>query len=297
MKIAKYILLKSQKDFIKNFPRVYEVLLSIVKEKYPKSLITSFSLGLGLIDEELEYSSYDEFVLGKEKIDFRKLRRISGSIRFKEDEQAYGELLHLFFMNEDSKYLYISVETPSTDTDIVKIIEKFFDAVVSLTPESRIYKYNPRVETQQEIKEKIKKCISILENLNRYQLRMRSPLKNEKALQDFIFPILKSHFEDLEDEFHLPRLGSIEYKPDFGIPSIKLLIECKYLRVKIDIKKIQKEIHDDVMGYLKASKQYINLIVFIYNSKNIPIPDKFVKDVEKIKGIKKVIIVPGVYPE
>ncbi len=293
MEITKYISLKSQKDFIKNFSPVYEALLTIVREKYPKRLITRFSLRLLLIDEELEYGSYDEFVLGKEKIDFRKLRGFSGHITF-EDEQAYSELLRLFLSNWGREYLHMSVESPSTD--IIEIIEKFFDTLISLTPGSRIYQYNPRLENQQEIDKKIQKCISILENLNRCQLRMKSPLKDEKELQDFVFPILKSHFEDLEDEFHLPRFGNIEYKPDFGIPSIKLLIECKYLRVKKDIKKIQKEIHDDAVGYLKASKQYTNLLVFVYNSKNIPMSDKFVKDIKKIKGIKKVIIVPGAYP-
>jgi hypothetical protein len=75
------------------------------------------------------------------------------------------------------------------------------------------------------------------------------------------------------------------------------LIETKYLRKKGDLKKIQKEINDDTIGYLRASgSSYKYLVVLIYNSKNFPIPEKFSKDLEKKGDIKKVILAPGVTP-
>lgn len=294
MEITKYFLLKSRKDFIVKFTNIYESLLSIVKEKNSQAFVDMFSFNLEFTDEEIKYASYKEFISNKEKIDFRKFRNVSGYIKFKENKQTHNRLLKLFFRVDqlsNNTNLQISIESSS-----VELIKKSFNIMIYLLPGSCIYRYNQNSENIQKIKKGIQSSISILENLNEYQLRMISPLRDEKELQDFIFPILKSHFKDLEYEFHLPRFGNIEYKPDFGVPSIKLLIECKFLRNKADLKKVQKEIHDDIIGYLKISKQYKSLIVLIYNSKNIPVSDKFIKDIKKIKGIKDLIIIPGIYP-
>jgi hypothetical protein len=297
MKIAKYILLKSQKDFIKSLDNIYKNLSEIIKKQYPNSICSLFRLDLDFIDEKIEFTSYNEFDLNKEGLNLKNLIGFFFRIIFKKDEKTHNEFLFSFFYFTEKNNLpmmKVEIEFDEWNKELSKDI---FDKITNSIPYAMIYKFNPKLENKQRIKNKINKCISILENLNRYQLRMKSYLKDEKELQDFIFPILKSHFEDLEDEFNLPRFGNIEYKPDFGISNIGLLIECKFLRNKKDLKKIQKEIHDDIIGYLKSSKQYQNLIFFVYNSKNIPVPDKFVKDIEKIKGVESVIIVPGVYPK
>lgn len=294
MKITKYFLLKSRKDFFLNFAEIYKSLLNIIQKEPFKGIVDYFSFDLKFTDKEISYSSYEEFILNKEEIDFKESIEISGNVTFKTENQTDNRLLNLlFYVNQfsDNHNLRISIESSSSE-----LIKKTFDVIISLLPNLQIYIYDQNIEDLEKIKQKIKILILILKNLNECQLRMKAPLKDEKELQDFIFPILKSHFKDLESEFHLPRFGDIEYKPDFGIPSIKLLIECKFLRDKADIKKVQKEIHDDIIGYLKTSKQYENLIIFIYNSKNIPISDKFTKDIKGIKGVEDLIIVPGVCP-
>ena len=63
-------------------------------------------------------------------------------------------------------------------------------------------------------------------------------VSNEKDVQHIIWLILRSYFDDLVDEETLPKFGHSSYKPDFGIPSLSLLIEIKYAYKKEDFKKV-----------------------------------------------------------
>lgn len=117
-------------------------------------------------------------------------------------------------------------------------------------------------------------------------------LNDEKDVQNIIWIILRSHFDDLVDEETLPKFGHSSYKPDFGIPSLSLLIEVKYVRKKGDFKKVEKEIMQDSVGYLTNPQQYKKIIVFIYdNSGSVQEHNTTRRDLVKVKGIEDVIIV------
>lgn len=199
--------------------------------------------------------------------------------------------------------LLIKIESQS-----LSLIDDIFEIIFTDLKKCEIYNFDPvseeklalkkkREEKAQKVRDDINKCISILKNLNALQFRMKLSLRDEKELQSFLYPILKSHFQDLEDEFHLPRFGAIEYKPDFGVPSLALLLETKYIREVKDVKKVQNELITDSVAYLKAAVSYKKLIVFIYNNNNVPTPDRFEADLERIPGIVKVITIVGVKPE
>lgn len=296
MKISKSI--KKRKgdsvNFLEQLEEIIERLLAFGKSEYQDAQLDSFGLTVSLPYEDITYDTYDEFKNNWKDIDLPLINYFQGSIYIKEDSKSYKKILYFYFsFFRDNQYVELSIRTDEQD-----FLKKSFSEITQSLSKFKILEYNPRSDQLQQRENVVSRTISILKNFNRYQLRLKSSLKDEKELQGFLFPILKSHFLDLEEEFNLPQFGAIAYKPDFGFPSAKLLLECKYLRGKRDIKHIQKEIHDDAIGYLKASSNnYKSLIVFIYNNKNTPIPDKFPRDLKKISGIDDVIIVPGVDPK
>lgn len=90
------------------------------------------------------------------------------------------------------------------------------------------------------------------------------PVTQEREVQDILWLILRSYFPDVVDEDTLPKLGHSTYRADFGIASLKLTIEVKYATCRDDFKKIEKEIQEDCVPYLRDLR-YESLIVFIYD--------------------------------
>lgn len=94
---------------------------------------------------------------------------------------------------------------------------------------------------------------------------IRWPIRSEREVQDILWLILRPVFDDLIDEETLRKLGHSTYRADFGIPSLRLLIEVKYARKAADFKTFEKEIMQDHVGYLTENEPYRKLAVFIYD--------------------------------
>ena len=117
------------------------------------------------------------------------------------------------------------------------------------------------------------------------------PINEEREVQDILWLILRSYFDDLIDEETLPKLGHSSYRPDFAIPSLGLLIEAKVAYKKDDFKKIEKAVMEDSVGYLINTRDYDKIIVFIYD-KSVSIQEHNItkRALLKIKEIQDVII-------
>jgi REase_DpnII-MboI len=93
---------------------------------------------------------------------------------------------------------------------------------------------------------------------------LQTPIKwqitQEREIQDILWLILRSYFPDVVDEDTLPRLGHSTYRADFGIVSLKLIIEAKYATSRDDFKKIEKEVQEDCVPYLRDLR-YESIIV------------------------------------
>jgi hypothetical protein len=92
------------------------------------------------------------------------------------------------------------------------------------------------------------------------------PVRSEREIQDIIWMLLRSTFDDLVDEEPLRKIGHSSYRADFGLPRLGLLIEIKYVRSAAEFKKIEKEIYEDSVAYLKDKTTYGKIIVFIYDA-------------------------------
>ncbi len=123
------------------------------------------------------------------------------------------------------------------------------------------------------------------------QKPIRWPITQEREVQDILWLILRSYFPDVIDEDTLPKLGHSTYKADFGIGSLKLIIEAKFVTSKDDFKKIEKEVQEDCIPYLRDLR-YESLIVFIYDdSASVQEHDTTRRALLEVPGLVEVIIV------
>jgi hypothetical protein len=117
------------------------------------------------------------------------------------------------------------------------------------------------------------------------------PLTDEKKVQAVVYVVLRSVFPDVIDEETLTKVGLSSYIPDYAIPSLRLLIEVKFARVKTDLKKIEKEILEDSAAYpMAGSGGYDQMIVFIYDDSASVQLHGVVRDaLQKVPFIRSVI--------
>lgn len=123
----------------------------------------------------------------------------------------------------------------------------------------------------------------------------KSPLDNERSVQDIIWIMLRSHFDRLDREETLQRFGIKNYRPDFGVPDLGAAIEVKYIGQGTSIPKMQEEILADIPGYINDNTLYSTIVVFIYDSiHRFRDPHNLISDLRKIDGIFDVVVVPGI---
>ena len=73
------------------------------------------------------------------------------------------------------------------------------------------------------------------------------PITSEREIQDILWLVLRSVFDDVIDEDTNPKVGHASTRADFGIPSIRLLVEVKYVYdgTTAEFKKIEQEVMID----------------------------------------------------
>ena len=128
-------------------------------------------------------------------------------------------------------------------------------------------------------------------------------IDNEHHVQAFLWAVLYPIFgEELRAEEYL--LGSSQQQPriDFGIRSLRLIIEAKVVRTNDEYKKIEEEIAGDLGLYFKDTSRYDRMIVYVYDDADPSRPENYqmFKDAlrERDTRIEDVIIVrrPSVIP-
>jgi REase_DpnII-MboI len=94
---------------------------------------------------------------------------------------------------------------------------------------------------------------------------IRWEIGSEREVQDILWIMLRSVFDDVIDEDTLPKVGHSSYRADFGLPRLGVLLEVKYARQADDFKKIEQEVMIDSVAYLKNTDRYHEIVVFIYD--------------------------------
>lgn len=125
------------------------------------------------------------------------------------------------------------------------------------------------------------------------------PVTSEREIQDILWLVLRSVFDDVIDEDTNPKVGHASTRADFGIPSLRLLVEVKYVYegTTAEFKKVEQQVMIDSVAYLQRTALYDEVVVFIYDSTASVEHHDLTRDtLIKVPGIADVIIVsrPGV---
>jgi DpnII restriction endonuclease len=126
---------------------------------------------------------------------------------------------------------------------------------------------------------------------------VRWEVRSEREVQDILWLMLRSTFDEVIDEETLPKFGHSSYRADFGIPHLGVLVEAKYVYKSKDFKKIEDEIMIDSIAYLKKTDRYKEIVVFIYDeSASVEHHDLTRRMLLELNGVSDVIIVsrPGI---
>lgn len=119
-------------------------------------------------------------------------------------------------------------------------------------------------------------------------------IRNEADVQRIIWSMLRPTFPDLVDEDYLPKFGKKNYKPDFGIPRLRLLIEAKYVSASKSVASIQDEVQADIIGYRESTSAYSAILFFIYDTRGeVAAHTELHRVIKEQPGVEDFIVVVG----
>jgi hypothetical protein len=97
----------------------------------------------------------------------------------------------------------------------------------------------------------------------------RWTIDNEYHVQSLIWSVLAPVFPDLENEENLKSVGHKNPRADLGIPSLRTIVEVKFMRNKgqAPCAKIIEEIAADASLYLSQQTNYDNIIAFVWDDR------------------------------
>jgi hypothetical protein len=91
-------------------------------------------------------------------------------------------------------------------------------------------------------------------------------IDNEYHVQALLWAMLAPVFPDLRREEYAPQVGPVQPRVDFGIPSLRLLIEAKFARTRAALKETVNEIAQDHSNYFTTAGPYDRLLVFVWDN-------------------------------
>ena len=119
----------------------------------------------------------------------------------------------------------------------------------------------------------------------------RWDVENEYHVQDFLWAILAPVFPDLDDEEWLKSLGQHHPRADLAIPSLKLIVEVKYVRKGKRFSEIITEVAADAGTYLQTDSGYTAIAAFIWDdSARTEEHEELKKGLCRIPGVSDAIV-------
>lgn len=119
---------------------------------------------------------------------------------------------------------------------------------------------------------------------------VRWKVDREEHIQAILFLMLRPLFPDLVYEDPVAKSGVRSSRLDFGIRSLRLGIEVKYVRQQGDFGKVQQEIEADSVGYFANHGLYDQFVVFVYDASRCT-----ERHASLISGIARLELVAGIY--
>jgi len=119
---------------------------------------------------------------------------------------------------------------------------------------------------------------------------------NEYHVQNLLWLILAPLFPDLKAEDYTPQVGQTQPRADLGIPSLRLIVEVKFVRAGKSFADVINEISADTGLYLTPTSAYSEIVAFIWDdSRRSEQHEKLIEGLRQIRGISDAVIMsrPG----
>lgn len=123
----------------------------------------------------------------------------------------------------------------------------------------------------------------------------RWEIENEYHVQALLWTILAPVFGDLEDEENLPSVGHKHPRADLGIPSLRTIIEVKFMRSSGQraCADVIEQIAADASLYLSKPGPYDNIIAVVWDDcSQTEQHHELSSGLESIRGISAAVIIP-----
>jgi DpnII restriction endonuclease len=118
-------------------------------------------------------------------------------------------------------------------------------------------------------------------------------VENEYHVQNMLWFLLAPLFPDLTDENSMPKVGPVQPRADICIPSLRLIVEAKFMRADDPPNRMVEQIAEDASLYLVVESKYDRLIPFIWDdSQRIEHHDEIIRGLRQIAGVIDAIIIP-----
>ena len=116
-------------------------------------------------------------------------------------------------------------------------------------------------------------------------------IDKEADVQAFLLAVLYPYFgNDLQDEQYLQGFGLRQGRFDFAITSLRLIVEVKILRDSSGIREIEAQIEDDLAIYFKSPALFDTMIVYIYDDRDTPEPEKYAAITDALRARSERIV-------
>ncbi|WIG52689.1 MAG: hypothetical protein OJF48_003608 [Afipia sp.] len=123
----------------------------------------------------------------------------------------------------------------------------------------------------------------------------RWEVENEYHVQSLLWALLAPIFSDVDDEENLPSIGHAHPRADLAIPSLRTLIEVKYIRRpgQGGFKAIIDEISSDTGLYLSRSKDFDTIVAVVWDDcAQTEQHYELQTGIEQLKGVSAAIVIP-----
>lgn len=90
-------------------------------------------------------------------------------------------------------------------------------------------------------------------------------VENEYHVQNLLWTVLAPLFPDLRREEYGEQVGLLQPRTDLGIPSLRLIVEAKFIRADTQLKTALKQIAEDASLYFAGESRYDQMVSFIWD--------------------------------
>lgn len=117
-------------------------------------------------------------------------------------------------------------------------------------------------------------------------------IDNEYHVQNLLWFLLSPIFPDLKDEEYAAGVGTLHPRTDFYVPHLRLVIEVKFWRCGLSLKKVIEEIAADASLYLTEESPYERIVAFVWDDgARSEQHDALTKGLKSITGVVDAVVI------